>query len=143
MTALTVLAPTASGTPMTGPKSRPAANVNAVRGNGNTVTTMWAARNANGNHGPTEVAQSRSCTAVGRGTRNATAMRITIAARMAKNRRGGTWDAVVITAARSARRVLTTAFTVTKTTGRQQITPANVVVSRTPGGQECDRDHLA
>ena len=64
--------------------------MNAVRGNGKTVTTMWAARNASGNHGPTEVAQSRSCTAVGNGTSSATATRITIAARMAKNRRRGT-----------------------------------------------------
>ena len=60
MTALTVAAATASGTPRTGPNSRPAARVNAVRGNGKTVTTMCAPRNANGNHGPTEVAQSRS-----------------------------------------------------------------------------------
>ncbi len=60
MTALTVAAVTASGMPRTGPNSRPAASVNAVRGNGNTVTTMWAPRNASGNHGPTDVAQSRS-----------------------------------------------------------------------------------
>jgi hypothetical protein len=37
---------------------------------------------------------------------------------MAKKRRGGTLDAVAITAARSVRSVLTTAFTPTKTTGR-------------------------
>ena len=60
MTALMVAAATASGTPRSGPNSRPAASVNAVRGNGKTVTTMWAARNASGNHGPTVVAQSRS-----------------------------------------------------------------------------------
>ena len=92
--------------------------MNAVRGNGKTVTTMWAARNANGNHGPTDVAQSRIWTAVGKGTSSATATRITIAVRMAMKRRGGTDDAVAITAARNARRVLTTAFTPTKTTGR-------------------------
>ena len=38
-------------------------------------------------------------------------------------RRGGTVDAVAITAARSARRVLTTGFTPTKTTGRGVTTP--------------------
>ena len=60
MTALIVLATTAIATPRTGPNSSPAASVNAVRGNGKTVTTTWATRKANGNHGPTEVAQSRS-----------------------------------------------------------------------------------
>ena len=94
MTALTVLATTASGTPRAGPNSSPAASVNAVRGNGKTVTTMCAARNASGNHGPTDVAQSRSCTAVGSGTNSAIATRITIAARMATNRRRGTCEAV-------------------------------------------------
>ncbi len=44
--------------------------MNAVRGNGNTVTTMWAARKASGNHGPTDVAQSRSAMAPGSGTSN-------------------------------------------------------------------------
>ena len=38
----------------------PAASVNGVRGNGKTVTTMCANKNANGNHGPTDVAQSRT-----------------------------------------------------------------------------------
>ena len=51
MTALTVAAVTASGIPRAGPNSRPAASVNAVRGNGKTVITMWAPRNASGNHG--------------------------------------------------------------------------------------------
>src|SRR5262245_43309302 len=78
---------------------------------------MWAAKNASGNHGPTEVAQSRIWIALGNGTSTATAMRITIAARMAMKRRGGTVAAVAITAARSARRVLTTALTLTNTTG--------------------------
>ena len=81
MTALIVLAMTAIGMPSQGPNSRPAASVNAVRGNGKTVTTMCAARNANGNHGPTDVAQSRSWTvAPGRGTSNKIATRITIVA---------------------------------------------------------------
>ncbi len=79
MIALMVLATTAIATPSSGPNSSPAASVNAVRGNGNTVTTMCAARKASGNHGPTDVAQSRSCTAVGSGTNTATATRITIA----------------------------------------------------------------
>jgi len=56
--------------------------------------------------------------AVGNGTSTATATTITIAARMVTKRRGGTVDTVAITAARSARSVLTTAFTSTKTTGR-------------------------
>ena len=55
-----MLAATAIGIPSTGPNSSPAASVKAVRGNGNTVTATWAAKNANGNHAPTEVAQSRS-----------------------------------------------------------------------------------
>jgi hypothetical protein len=97
--------------------------VNAVRGNGKTVTTMCAAKNASGNHGPTDVAQSRSWSAVGNGISTATATRITIAVRMAMNRRGEIVDAVAITAASSARRVLTTAFTPTKTTGRGVTTP--------------------
>jgi hypothetical protein len=40
-----------------------------VRGNGKIVTTTWARKNARGNQGPAEVAQSRICTAVGNGTR--------------------------------------------------------------------------
>ncbi len=92
--------------------------MNAVRGNGNTVTTMCAARKTSGNHGPTDVAQSRSCMAPGRGTSNKIATRITIVAAMAANWRRGTCFAVQITAARSAARVLTTDFTSTKTTGR-------------------------
>ena len=135
ITALTVAAATASGMPSAGPNSRPAASVNAVRGKGKTVITMCAARNASGNHGPTEFAQSRSCSAVGSGTSRATATRITIAARMAKTRRGGTVDAVANTAARSARTVLTTVFTSTKTTGRGVRHPASGLVSRPPGGR--------
>ncbi len=83
--ALIVLATTAIPMPSHGPNRRPEASVNAVRGNGNTVTTMCAARKANGNHGPTEVAQSRSCMAPGRGTSNKIATRITIVAAMAAN----------------------------------------------------------
>ena len=63
-----------------------------------------------------------------------------MAVRIAKNRRGGAVDAVAITVARSARRVLTTGFTFTKTTGRWSITP---VVTRPPGPKLCDRHHLA
>jgi len=73
--ALIVLAATASVTPSNGPNSRPAANVNAVRGNGNTVTTMWAPRNASGSHGPIDVDQSLSSTADGNRTSSATAIR--------------------------------------------------------------------
>ena len=87
MTALAVLAVTASAIPSTGPNSRPAANVNAVRGKGNTVTAMWAARKASGNHGPTEVAQSRIWTAVGSGTSSATATAMAITAPVATIRR--------------------------------------------------------
>ena len=73
--------------------------MNAVRGNGNTVTTMCAARKASGNHGPSDVAQSRSCMAPGRGTSNKIATRITIVAAMAASWRRGTCFAVEITAA--------------------------------------------
>src|SRR4029077_21031811 len=140
---LKVLASTANGTPRKGPKSRPAASVNAVRGNGKNVTTTCATKKASGNHGPTEVAQSRSWSAVGNGTSSATATRITIATTMAMKRRGGTDDAVAITAARSARRVLTTGFTPTKTTGRRMRTRISALVSRPTGGRCCDGDHLA
>ena len=61
--------------------------MNAVRGKGNTVTTMWAAKKASGNHGPTEVAQSRICTAVGSGTSSATAIKPAITAPVATMRR--------------------------------------------------------
>ena len=143
MSALTVLATTAIGTPSSGPNNRPAASVNAVRGNGKTVTTMCAARKASGNHGPADVAQSRSCRAVGSGTSNATATRITIATVIATIRRRGTCAAVAITAARSAARVLTTDFTVTKTTGRPVITRLMPDASRLPGARWPDGDHLA
>src|SRR4029450_9968655 len=102
---------------------------------------MCAAKNAIGNHGPTERAQSRSWTAVGNGTSTATATRITIAVRMATNRRGGTPDAVSTTAAPSARRVLTTAFTLIKTTGRYPTHALSAVVSRPTGGRCCDGRH--
>ena len=72
-TALAVLAATAMTIPSSGPNRRPDASVKAVRGNGNTVATVWVARKASGNQGPSEVAQSRNCTAVGNGTNNATA----------------------------------------------------------------------
>ena len=87
--------PTTSALPTSaGPNSRPAARVKAVRGNGKTVTTMWVARNASGNHGPTEVAQSRSWTAVGSGTHTATATRITAATPAMMIRLRGTWGTV-------------------------------------------------
>ena len=75
--ALSVLAVTASVTPRIGPNSKPAANVNAVRGKGNTVTTMWVPRNASGNHGPIVIAQSRNSTADGNRTSSAAATRAT------------------------------------------------------------------
>lgn len=40
---------------------------------GSTVTTMCAQKKASGNQGPSDVAQSRSWTAVGSGTNNTTA----------------------------------------------------------------------
>src|ERR1700742_3450496 len=116
-----VLATTAIAMPSHGPKRRPDAKVNAVRGNGNTVTTMWAARKASGNHGPSDVAQSRSWVAPGRGTSNRSATRITIVAVIAASWRRGTCVAVQITAARSAARVLTTDFTAINTTGRSAL----------------------
>lgn len=69
--ALAVLATTAMATPSSGPKSSPAASVNAVRGMGTTVTTMWATKNASGNHGPRDCAQSRICTGEGSGSHDA------------------------------------------------------------------------
>ena len=88
-----------------------------MRGNGKTVTTMWVARNASGNHGPTEVAQSRSWTAVGSGTHTATATRITAATPAMMIRLRGTWRAAVATAERTLRSVLRTpAITFTKVT---------------------------
>src|ERR1700722_1047873 len=86
ITALAVLAATASVTPSTGPNSNPAASVNAVRGNGNTVTTMWAARKASGNQGPIDDDQSLNSTAVGNRTSSATATRATATAAVRTNR---------------------------------------------------------
>jgi len=141
--ALIVLAMTAIPMPSQGPNRRPEANVNAVRGNGKTVTTMWVAKKTNGNHGPTDVAQSRSAVAPGRGTSNKIATRITIVAAMAANCRGGTCLAVQITAPRSAARVLTTDFTPTKTTGRTGITRPARIARRLPGARCADSDDLA
>lgn len=58
-------------------------------------------------------------------------------------RRVESCEAVVITAARTVRRVLTTAFTPTKTTGRGQAPPSRSAVSPLTGGQSGDGDHLA
>ena len=143
MTALMVLASTAIGTPKYGPNSRPAASVKTVRGNGKTVITMCAARKASGNHGPTDVAQSRSCTAVGSGTRTATATRITIAVRIVANRRLGTVFSVARTAARTVRSVLTTEFTFTNSTGPGRAPPAIDVDSHLTGPRWPGFDHLA
>ena len=117
--------------------------MNAVRGKGNTVTTMCAARNASGNHGPTDVAQSRSCMAPGSGTSNTIATRITIVAVMAASWRRGTCLAVEITAERNAARVLTTDFTSTKTTGLPVVVRLMPDASRPPGARWPDGDHLA
>ena len=129
-----MLATTASETPSSGPNSSPAASVKAVLGNGKTVITMWAARKASGNHGPTEVAQSRSCTAVGSGTSTRTATRITIAVAIITIRRRGTCAAVAATAARTARNVLTTGFTSAKSTGdlAGRLVPRRPRVARPP-----------
>jgi len=108
---------TASVTPRAEPNSRPAARVNAVRGNGSTVTTVCASRNASGNHGPAAAAQSRICTALGNGTQMAIATRITIAAPMPTARRSGICAAVACTADRTVRSALTTEFTCSKGTG--------------------------
>jgi hypothetical protein len=62
---------------------------------------------------------------------------------MAMKRRGETVEAVAITAAHSARSVLTTAFTATKTTGRAVTASLSAVVSRVPGRRCCDGDQLA
>lgn len=72
ITALAVLPTTAMNTPTTEPNNSPAANVNAVRGNGGTVTTVCTSKNASGNHAPSDLAQSRNSTAVGTGTSSAT-----------------------------------------------------------------------
>ena len=138
-----MLATTASDTPSSGPNSSPAASVNAVRGKGKTVTTTWAAKKASGNHGPTDVAQSRSCTAVGNGTSNATATRITIAVAIITSRRRGTWRAVATMAARSARNVLTTGFTSTKSTCGGPLIPSSRPRVAPPTGHVRDGDHLA
>ena len=116
-------------TPTNGPKSRPAASVNAVRGNGNTVITMWAAKNASGNHGPAAVAQSRSWIALGRGTRIATATRITIVAAMPTTRRRGNWVAVDVTAVQTVRNVVTTGFTSPNPTGQRAVPPTTLLLS--------------
>ena len=62
---------------------------------------------------------------------------------LVSNRRRGTLDAVAISAARSACRVLTTVFTSIKTTGRRLFPLVSVVVTRVPGGRTRDDDHLA
>ncbi|GAT17401.1 Piso0_003360 protein [Mycolicibacterium thermoresistibile] len=64
------------------------------------------------------MAQSRSCTAVGTGTSNTTAANITIPPASMASRCRGTCAVVVTTAARTARKVLTTVFTSTKGTAR-------------------------
>ena len=107
---------TASDTPSAGPNNSPADSVNTVLGNGKTVTTTCAMKNASGNHGPTEVAQSRSCTALGIGTSAANAIRITIAPATVARRRPDTRLAAATTVARTARNVLATGFTGSKTT---------------------------
>ena len=113
-----MLATTAISTPRPGPNSRPAASVNAVRGNGNTVTTMCAPRKANGNQAPSDVAQSRSCTAVGSGTSSTTATRITVAIAVTTMRVRDTWRAVETTAELTLRSVLRVFdVTFTKITG--------------------------
>ena len=96
--------------------------MNAVRGNGNTVTTMCAARKASGNHGPSDVAQSRSCTALGQRHQQRNCDENHNRDRDRDEPAAGDLRAVEITAARSAARVLTTDFTLTKTTGRPVIT---------------------
>ena len=119
--------------------------MNAVRGNGNTVTTMCAARKASGNHGPTDVAQSRSCTAVGQRhqqrdcdeNHNRDRDRDDPAAGDLRSRRDHRSCA-------ARRRVLTTDFTATKTTGRPVIRLASCrIASRLPGARWPDGDHLA
>ena len=50
----------------------------AVRGMGTTVTTMCATKNASGNQGPTDWAQSRICTGEGSGSQVAKAARTVI-----------------------------------------------------------------
>ncbi|GAA2438514.1 hypothetical protein GCM10009856_57140 [Mycolicibacterium llatzerense] len=96
--------------------------MNAVRGNGSTVTTVWATRKASGNHGPAAAAQSRISTALGKGTQMAIATRITIAVPMPTARRNGICAAVVCTADRTVRSALTTGFTPSKGTGPSPIT---------------------
>ena len=71
------------------------------------------------NHGPTVLAQSRSCTAVGNGTSSATATRITTPTTSVMIRRRDSCWAVVISASlilRSVRMIV--AATVSKPTGR-------------------------
>jgi hypothetical protein len=114
--ALTVLAKTAIAMPNTGPNNNPAASVNAVRGNGATVMTMCAARNAHGNHGPSDSAQSRICTGAGRGTHDASARRPVIKTTVARTRGWASWRvAEPIAKARSRRvpRILPVAGSVT------------------------------
>ena len=114
-----------------------------VRGNGNTVTTTWAARKASGNHGPTEVAQSRIWTAVGSGTSSTSATRITAAAAMAIIRRRGTCRTVAATAVRTPRSVLTTGFTLVKGTWHRPSPPGGKAVGPVPAGMLRDANHLA
>ena len=105
-TALAVLAVTAIAMPNTGPNRRPAASVNTVRGNGSTVTTMCAARNASGNQGPTDWAQSRSCTALGSGTHSATATKTVIPTTAPTARGRDSWRALEPSARERLRSVL-------------------------------------
>ncbi|BBX07647.1 hypothetical protein MAIC_24500 [Mycolicibacterium aichiense] len=108
---------------------------------------MWAAKKANGNQIPRDVAQSRSCTAVGNGTSNTTAMRITAATAVAMRRVREIWRAVEIIAERTLRHVLRTFdVTFTKVTALPRERPA--VRRRLPAGSHSrprhgSSDHLA
>ena len=68
----TIDAPTASPRPHTGPKTSPAASVNAVRGIGVVVTIACARKKTSGAVGPSRAAQSRSSSGEGSGTTRAT-----------------------------------------------------------------------
>lgn len=74
-TALTAVAETAMAMPSTLPNNMPALMVNAVLGNGETVTTACTRKNNNGNIGPTDLAQSRIWVGPGCGTNTAIATR--------------------------------------------------------------------
>ena len=132
-TALMVLASTAKAMPSSGPNSKPADSVNAVRGKGNTVITVCATKNASGNHGPAASAQARSCNALGSGTSRAIATRITIAVARPTTRARGSCAAVAATVATTVRNVLTTGFTSAKPTVRNVVTPPGA------GGTPCCR----